>query len=71
MLSQDLELLLAERGVVVLRDQHITPEEQLEFGRRFAGHRLHVHPVAQIKGFSPELIVVHSNPENPATADNW
>lgn len=66
---KDLEVLLAQRGVVVLRSQHITPEEQIEFGRRFG--KLHVHPAVQFKGYWPELLIVHSDANQPATAENW
>ncbi|CAO2650907.1 Nn.00g092040.m01.CDS01 [Neocucurbitaria sp. VM-36] len=44
--KDELALLLAERGVVVFRDQDfkdIGPNEQKEFGQYFG--RLHVHPV--------------------------
>jgi sulfonate dioxygenase len=44
--KDELALLIAERGVVVFRDQDfkdIGPEKQKEFGRYFG--RLHVHPV--------------------------
>jgi sulfonate dioxygenase len=44
--KDDLALLIAERGVVVFRDQDfkdIGPDAQKEFGQHFG--RLHVHPV--------------------------
>ncbi|KAF1999210.1 dioxygenase-like protein [Amniculicola lignicola CBS 123094] len=44
--KDELSLLIAERGVVVFRDQDfkdIGPEKQKEFGKYFG--RLHVHPV--------------------------
>ncbi|OAL51160.1 TauD-domain-containing protein [Pyrenochaeta sp. DS3sAY3a] len=44
--KDDLALLIAERGVVIFRDQDfkdIGPEKQKEFGKHFG--RLHVHPV--------------------------
>lgn len=44
--KDELALLIAERGVVVFRDQDfkdIGPEKQKEFGKYFG--RLHVHPV--------------------------
>ncbi|KAF2449115.1 TauD-domain-containing protein [Karstenula rhodostoma CBS 690.94] len=44
--KDELALLIAERGVVVFRDQNfkdIGPEKQKEFGKYFG--RLHVHPV--------------------------
>lgn len=44
--KDELALLIAERGVVVFRDQDfkdIGPEKQKDFGKYFG--RLHVHPV--------------------------
>ncbi|KAI9013495.1 hypothetical protein DFJ74DRAFT_709945 [Hyaloraphidium curvatum] len=66
---KELEQLLATRGVVVLRDQHITVEQQLEFGRRFG--KLHVHHAAQFADFSPEVLVVHADGDNAQTAEGW
>lgn len=50
--------LLAERGVLVFRDQHMTLEEQIALGRRFG--RLHVHP-AYADGQHPEALRIHAD----------
>ena len=35
---------LAENLVIFFRDQHLTPDQHLDFGRRFG--ELHIHPAA-------------------------
>ncbi|KAF2650924.1 dioxygenase-like protein [Lophiostoma macrostomum CBS 122681] len=63
--KDELALLIAERGVVVFRDQDfkdIGPEKQKEFGQYFG--RLHVHPVgAHIKDHI-EFHSIYLGPDN-------
>src|SRR5215213_5291644 len=40
----EIHRALAENLVIFFREQHITPEQHLAFGRRFG--ELHVHPAA-------------------------
>jgi len=44
---------LAENLVIFFRDQHITPQQHLAFGRKFG--ELHIHPAAPHEGGDPAL----------------
>ena len=48
--------------VLFFRDQHITPEQHLEFGRRFG--KLHIHPAAPFLHDNPELMKVHTDKDS-------
>lgn len=69
-LSQDLDdqviaeirRALLDHLVVVFRDQHMTPEEHLAFGRRFGTLNIHDH-VAGMAEY-PELVEVRKEPED-------
>ena len=71
----ELRRALAERLVLVFRDQIITLEEQKGFARHFG--RLHRHELAQDKTFAgrandPELLAWKTGPESRFTAgDAW
>ncbi|KAL1984908.1 hypothetical protein VTN96DRAFT_8567 [Rasamsonia emersonii] len=69
--KNELALLVAERGVVVFRDQDfkdIGPEKQKEFGEYFG--RLHIHPVgAHVDGFL-EFHNIYLGPDNLYRAQN-
>src|SRR6476619_5729365 len=43
--ADEIHRALAENIVIFFRDQHITPQQHLAFGRLFG--ELHVHPAAQ------------------------
>ncbi|KAI0407695.1 hypothetical protein F4802DRAFT_552990 [Xylaria palmicola] len=63
--KDELALLLAERGVVVFRDQDfkdIGVEKQKEFGRYFG--RLHVHPVGAHVDGALEFHNIYLGPDN-------
>ena len=45
--------------VLFFRDQALTPEQHLAFGRRFG--ELHVHPAAPYAHGQPELMVIHTD----------
>lgn len=58
-----------QHKVLVFRDQAISTEEHVAFGRRFG--ELEIHPfVKQIAGF-PEIVRLHSTAEAPYSASNW
>jgi taurine dioxygenase len=60
-----------ERQVLFLRDQHISREQHVAFGRSFG--ELHVHPVLrqlEDEGF-PEIVVLESDARRPVLADAW
>jgi taurine dioxygenase len=40
----EIHRALAENLVIFFRDQHITPQQHLAFGRKFG--ELHIHPAA-------------------------
>ena len=66
---------LVRYKVLFFRDQDITREQHLAFGRRFGD--LEVHPLTQHKeGFktqdiAPQIMVVESTAKTPITADEW
>ena len=45
--------------VLFFRDQTMTPDQHLEFGRRFGP--LHIHPAAPYANGNPELMVIHTD----------
>ena len=65
----ELEVLIAERGVVAVRDQEMTLEEQIEFGRRLGP--LHVHP-AYADPVHPEALRIHADADSRyAAGEGW
>ena len=52
--SEEIHRALAENLVIFFRDQHITEDQHLEFGRGFG--KLHVHPAAPHAPGHPETI---------------
>jgi taurine dioxygenase len=61
---------LLEHFVIFFRDQDITSEQHLEFGRRFG--ELHLHPSAPIIDDNPELMKIHADATSPfAEGTNW
>ena len=55
---QEIHRALAENLVIFFRDQHITDEQHLEFGRSFG--KLHIHPAAPHEPGHPELMIIHA-----------
>lgn len=78
-LSQDVVTAVSDalvrHKVLFFRDQSITTEQHLAFGRRFGP--LEVHPFAQaFKGFGnddadAEVMVIESTADKPVAADEW
>ena len=61
---------LAENCVIFFRDQHITPDQHLAFGRLFGD--LHVHPAAPHEPGKPELMIIHADKDSPrANGEGW
>lgn len=58
-----------EHKVLVLRDQDISIEEHIAFGRRFG--ELEVHPFAYKRDGYPEIVRIHSTPDKPYAASRW
>ncbi|AQZ15253.1 hypothetical protein BZL39_P02850 [Zygosaccharomyces parabailii] len=62
--KNELALFVAQRGVVVFRDQDLIskgPEFSVEFGKHFG--RLHIHQTSGHPRNVPELHVVHTRPD--------
>ena len=61
---------LAEHGAIFFRDQRLSPEQHLEFGRRFG--ELHVHPAAPHEPGHPELMVIKADENSKrANGEGW
>lgn len=66
---------LVKHKVLFFRDQAITTEQHLAFGRRFG--ELEVHPFSEaLKGFenddsASEILVIESTAKQPIAADEW
>ncbi len=55
--------------VLFFRDQHITTEEHIAFGRRWGD--LEVHPFANSDPDHPEIVLIHSTAEKLYAAHRW
>jgi taurine dioxygenase len=55
--------------VVFLRDQEVTVEEHIAFGRRFGD--LEVHPFAPDDGEHPEIVAIHHDASSKHGQNNW
>ena len=58
-----------DHKVLFFRDQHITVEEHIAFGRRFG--ELEVHPFANGREGYPEIVRIESNAERQYAASAW
>ena len=66
----EIHRALAENQVVFFRDQELTPEQHLAFGRHFGP--LHLHPAAPHAPGHPELMIIHADKDSPrANGENW
>src|SRR5438105_1313159 len=60
----------AEYLVIFFRDQHISPEQHLAFGRKFG--ELHIHPAAPHEGGDPALMKIYADKDSPrANGEGW
>ena len=56
--------------MIFFRDQQITPDQHLAFGRLFGD--LHVHPAAPHEPGQPELMIIHADKDSPrANGEGW
>jgi taurine dioxygenase len=66
---EEIKKLIAERGVLVFRDQRMNLEQQLEMGRRFGP--LHVHPAFADKDHA-EALRIHADANSRyAAGEAW
>ncbi len=66
----EIHRALADNLVIFFRDQHLTPAQHLDFGRRFG--TLHVHPAAPHEPGVPELMIIHADRDSPrANGEGW
>ena len=65
----EIHRALAENLVIFFRDQHISPDQHLAFGRKFG--ELHVHPAAPNEG-DPALMKIYADKDSPrANGEGW
>src|SRR4030095_10160204 len=57
--QEEIHRALAEHLVIFFRDQHITPEQHLAFGRLFG--ELHFHPAAPHEDEDPALMKIYAD----------
>jgi taurine dioxygenase len=70
MTQEELHRALAENLVLFFRDQHITPEQHLAFGRLFG--ELHIHPAAPHEPGEPALMKIYADKNTPrANGEGW
>src|SRR4249920_1182382 len=66
----EIHRALAEHLVIFFRDQRITPQQHLAFGRKFG--ELHIHPAAPHEGDDPALMKIHADKDSPrANGEGW
>jgi taurine dioxygenase len=66
----EIHRALAENLVIFFRDQHLSQEQHLDFGRKFG--ELHIHPAAPADPAHPELMIIHADKDSPrANGEGW
>jgi taurine dioxygenase len=66
----ELHRALAENLVIFFRDQQMTEEQHLSFGRLFGDQ--HLHPAAPHAPGHPELMIIHADKDSPrANGEGW
>ena len=66
----EIHRALAENSVIFFRDQHMSPEQHLAFGRNFGD--LHIHPAAPNVPGHDELMIIHADKNSPrANGEGW
>lgn len=66
----ELHRALAENLVIFFRDQHLSADQHLAFGRLFG--ELHIHPAAPSAPGKPELMIIHADKDSPrANGEGW
>jgi taurine dioxygenase len=66
----EIHRALAENSVIFFRDQDMTQEQHLAFGRNFG--ELHIHPAAPHAPGHDELMIIHADKNSPrANGEGW
>jgi len=66
----ELHRALAENSVIFFRDQHISQDQHLAFGRLFG--ELHIHPAAPTEPGKPALMKIYADRDSPrANGEGW
>ncbi|MHC2752669.1 taurine dioxygenase [Bradyrhizobium diazoefficiens] len=66
----EIHRALAENLVIFFRDQHISPQQHLAFGRKFG--ELHFHPAAPHEDEDPALMKIYADKNSPrANGEGW
>ncbi len=66
----EIHRALAENLVIFFRDQHLTQEQHLAFGRQFG--ELHIHPAAPSEPGHPALMIIRADKDSPrANGEGW
>jgi taurine dioxygenase len=66
----EIHRALAENLVIFFRDQRITPQQHLAFGRKFG--ELHIHPAAPHEGDDPALMKIYADKDSPrVNGEGW
>ena len=67
---EEIHRALAEHLVIFFRDQRISADQHLAFGRLFG--ELHIHPAAPSEPGRPELMIIHADKDSPrANGEGW
>ena len=65
-----IEIALVEHEVLVFRNQKLSVDQYMDFGRRFG--TLSVHPFSTSLIERPEMIVLDNDPDSPPlSSDQW
>jgi taurine dioxygenase len=66
----EIHRALAENLVIFFRDQDITLDQHMAFGRLFGD--LHIHPAAPATNGHPEAMIIHADEKSPrANGEGW
>lgn len=66
----EIERAFAENLVIFFRDQHLSPERHIAFGRMFGD--LHIHPAAPSEPGHPELMIIAADENSVrANGEGW
>ena len=65
----ELKSAFLKHKVLFFRDQELTREEHIAFGRRFG--ELHCHPFVREDDLPPEILLLESKGKKAATANQW